>query len=102
LKNKPVALQSSSPGALEASRMQYHLRQVLASKDALVLAKPEIIVTFVGTKTHIERRDLTDDATRDIIKAATRLFFEISFHTRGRADKPFSNTVLSDFTLADE
>ena len=33
-KDKPVALQSASTGPLGASRMQYHLRQTLASIDA--------------------------------------------------------------------
>ena len=82
LKNKPVALQSSSPGPLGASRMQYHLRQVLASMDALALTKPEIFVTFVGTKIDIERRELTDDATRDIIKQQLVAFGDFISHAR--------------------
>jgi chromate reductase len=82
LKNKPVALQSSSPGPLGASRMQYHLRQVLASMDALALTKPEIFVTFVGTKIDIERRELTDDATRDIIKQQLVAFGDFISYAR--------------------
>ncbi len=65
-KDKPVALQSVSPGPLGASRMQYHLRQALVSIDAIMFGKPEIFVTLADKK--ITNGELTDQPTKDIIK----------------------------------
>jgi chromate reductase len=72
-KDKPVALQSASPGILGGSRMQYHLRQVMASIDALVFVKPEIIVTFAATKTN-EAGQITDEPTREIVRQQLQAF----------------------------
>ncbi len=73
-KDKPVALQSSSTALLGGSRMQYHMRQALASIDALVMIKPEIIVTFAPTKFDEQTLELTDQPTRDIIRLQLETF----------------------------
>ena len=71
-KDKPVALQSASPGLLGASRMQYHLRQALVSIDAMMFGKPEIAITFADKK--MEKGELADQATKDIIKQQLAAF----------------------------
>ena len=65
---KPVALQSAATGPLGGSRMQYHLRQSLTSIEALLFAKPEVIVTFAAKKFDEKTLELTDQPTRDMIK----------------------------------
>jgi chromate reductase len=66
-KDKPVALQSASPGLVGASRMQYHLRQSLTSVDALIFGRPEVIITFAQQKMD-EKGELKDEPTKDMIK----------------------------------
>jgi chromate reductase len=73
-KNKPVALQSSSTALLGGSRMQYHMRQALASIDALVMIRPEILVTFAPQKFDEQSLELTDQPTRDIVKLQLETF----------------------------
>src|SRR5580698_7066966 len=65
---KPVAIQSAAGGLLGGSRMQYHLRQSLTSIDALLLPKPEVIVTFAAKKFDEKTLELTDQATKEMIK----------------------------------
>lgn len=67
-KDKPVALQSASPGQLGAARMQYHLRMVLTSVDAFIFGRPEVFVNFVAKKIDEKTGELTDEPTKDIIK----------------------------------
>lgn len=74
-KRKPVAIQSSSSGVLGGSRMQYHLRQVLACVEADVFGKPEVIVTYAKTKFD-ERGVLTDQSTRVTIERQIEKFVE--------------------------
>jgi len=71
---KPVALQSAATGLLGGSRMQYHLRQSLTSIDALMFAKPEVIVTFAARKFDEKTLELTDQPTRDMIKLQVAAF----------------------------
>jgi chromate reductase len=66
-KDKPVALQSASPGLLGASRAQYHLRQSLTSVDVFLFGRPEVIVTFAQQKID-EKGELKDEPTREMIK----------------------------------
>jgi chromate reductase len=66
-KEKPVALQSASGGPLGASRMQYHLRQILLGIDAFVFTRPEIFVTFAPSKIDETTGKLKDEPTREII-----------------------------------
>src|SRR5450631_963703 len=71
---KPVALQSAATGLLGGSRMQYHLRQSLTSIDALLFAKPEVVVTFAAKKFDEKTLELTDQPTRDMIKLQLEAF----------------------------
>jgi chromate reductase len=64
---KPVAIQSGSPGLFGGARVQYHLRQVFVFLDALVLNKPEVMISQIMTKVNAETGELTDPATRDFI-----------------------------------
>lgn len=68
-KERPVALQSCSPGMLGGARMQYHLRQSMMFVDAQVLNKPEVFVNFAAQKFDEKTLALTDKGTIDIVKA---------------------------------
>jgi chromate reductase len=67
-KDKPVGLMSAAAGLLGGSRMQYHLRQSLTSIDAHMFGRPEVLVTFAGTKFDEKTGELKDQATIDMIK----------------------------------
>jgi chromate reductase, NAD(P)H dehydrogenase (quinone) len=71
---KPVALQSAATGLLGGARMQYHLRQSLASIEALLFTKPEVIVTFAAKKFDEKTLELTDQPTRDMVKLQLEAF----------------------------
>lgn len=71
---KPVALQSAAQGPLGASRMQYHLRQAIASIEGLVMPRPEIFVTFSPKKFEEKTLVLKDQPTIDIIKLQLETF----------------------------
>lgn len=66
-KNKPVLIQSGSPGALGGARMQYHLRQSLVFLDARVFNVPEVMVGAVHKKVDEAKGELTDEGTREFI-----------------------------------
>jgi chromate reductase len=66
-RQKPVLIQSASPGAFGGARMQYHLRQSLVFLDARVFNVPEVTVGAVHTKIDEEKGELTDPGTRDFI-----------------------------------
>jgi chromate reductase, NAD(P)H dehydrogenase (quinone) len=68
LAGKPVLIQSVSMGAVGGARMQHHLRQVLVFVDAVVFARPEIMIGMAAAKFD-EAGELTDDATRDLVRA---------------------------------
>jgi chromate reductase, NAD(P)H dehydrogenase (quinone) len=71
---KPVALQSCSPSLLGGARMQYHLRQSLASIGAHMLGRPEVFVTFAPQKFDEKTLELKDQPTIDIIKQQLAAF----------------------------
>lgn len=76
---KPFAIQSATTGPLGGARMQYHLRQVLYGLDSLILNKPEIFIGHAKSKVDEQKRELTDETTRDFIRkqlAAFALFIE--------------------------
>lgn len=64
--DKPVAIQTASPGAIGGARAQYHLRQMLVFLNAQVLNKPEIMVGMAADK--IKDGKLVDEKTRGFIK----------------------------------
>jgi chromate reductase len=76
---KPFAIQSAATGSVGGARMQYHLREVLNGLDALILNKPEIFIAHAKSKVNEEKRELTDETTRDFIRkqlAAFTIFIE--------------------------
>jgi chromate reductase, NAD(P)H dehydrogenase (quinone) len=73
-KDKPVALQSAAGGILGGSRMQYHLRQSLTSVEAVMLIRPEVFVTFAAKKFDEKTLELTDQATKDMVKLQLEAF----------------------------
>lgn len=66
-KDKPVAIQSASPGALGGGRVQYQLRQTLVFLEALVFARPEIFISGANKKFD-DNLELTDEQTIDFVK----------------------------------
>ena len=70
---------------LGGARMQYHLRQVLVSLDALVFTRPEVMVGMAATKFD-EQGNLTDEATRTVVR--TRLLRHLRLLGALRSKKP--------------
>ncbi len=75
LARKPVLIQSVSAGALGGARMQYHLRQILVSQDALVFNKPEIMIGGASSKFDQDGH-LTDEPTRTLIRNQLAAFVD--------------------------
>jgi chromate reductase len=71
---KPFAIQSATNGVLGGARMQYHLRQVLNGLDAFLLNSPEIFIGRVREKVNEEKRELTDEPTREFIRKQLAAF----------------------------
>src|SRR5262245_41857327 len=67
-KGKAVAIQSCAGGLLGGARMQYHLRQSLTSVEAVILIRPEVFVNFSAKKFDEKTLELTDQATKDMVK----------------------------------
>jgi chromate reductase, NAD(P)H dehydrogenase (quinone) len=67
-KGKSVAIQSCAGGLLGGARMQYHLRQSLTSVESVILIRPEVFVTFAAKKFDEKTLELTDQATKDMVK----------------------------------
>jgi chromate reductase len=65
---KAVAVQSCATGMLGGARMQYHLRQSLASIGAQFFIKPEVFVNFAAKKFDEKTLELTDQPTKDMVK----------------------------------
>jgi chromate reductase len=65
--DKPVALESASPGMLGGARAQYHLRQTFVMLEACVFNKPEVFVAQANQKIDAATGALTDPPARDII-----------------------------------
>ncbi|MGC8970083.1 MAG: NADPH-dependent FMN reductase [Conexivisphaera sp.] len=61
---KPVAIMSASTGMLGGIRAQEHLRQILASLGAIVIAYPEVVVGNAASKFDGEGRLLDAAALR--------------------------------------
>ena len=72
--NKPLALQSASGGMLGGARAQYHMRQIMVFLDALVFNRPEVLVSFAKSKVDEARGVVTDEPTREVIKAQLAAF----------------------------
>jgi len=63
---KPVAIMGASTGLYGTVRAQLHLRQVLASVDAYVLNRPQVLVARAQDKFDAEGR-LIDEPTRALV-----------------------------------
>lgn len=66
-RDKPVALQSASPGPVGGARMQYHLRMSLIFLNALAFGTPEIFVGLAGSRFDADL-NLTDEATKGFVR----------------------------------
>lgn len=66
-RGKPVGIMGASNGPVGTARMQYHLRQVLVSLEALPLTRPEILVAMCEQRFDLTTGALTDDATRSFV-----------------------------------
>lgn len=66
-KDKPVAIQSATGGALGGARMQYQLRMAMTYLNAFVFGTPEVFVGMAQTKFDEKTLALKDEPTRKII-----------------------------------
>jgi chromate reductase, NAD(P)H dehydrogenase (quinone) len=73
-KGKSVAIQSCAGGLLGGARMQYHLRQCLTSVESVVLIRPEVFVNFAPKKFDEKTLELSDQATKDMVKVQLEAF----------------------------
>jgi len=83
-KGKPVAIQSCAGGLLGGARMQYHLRQCLTSVEAVVLIRPEVFVNFSAKKFDEKTLELTDQATKDMVKLQLEAFEKLVRQQTGK------------------
>ncbi|MEJ5065400.1 NADPH-dependent FMN reductase [Erwinia sp. MYb375] len=67
--NKPVAIQSASPGMIGGARAQYHLRQSMVFLNAQVLNKPEIMIGQATNRIDAASDTITDESTRHHLTA---------------------------------
>lgn len=75
-RQKPVLIQSASTSLLGGVRAQYHLRQVMVFVEALPFNRPEVMVAQAQNKIDEATGELTDDATRDLIRTQLAAFAE--------------------------
>ena len=54
--------------------MQYHLRQCLTAVESVMLIRPEVFVTFSAKKFAEGTLELTDQATKDMVKLQLEAF----------------------------
>jgi chromate reductase len=73
-KNKPIALQSASQGALGGARAQYHLRQMMVFLEAPVFNRPEIMIAAAKGKFDEAAGQISDEPTRGLIKQQLAAF----------------------------
>jgi chromate reductase len=82
-KNKPVAIQSATGGALGGARMQYHLRMALTYLNAYVFGTPEVFVGSAQTKFDDKTLALRDEPTRKIIAQQLEAFAAFVARAKG-------------------
>ena len=82
---KAVAVQSCATGMLGGARMQYHLRQSLASIGAQFFIKPEVFVNFSAKKFDEKTLELTDQPTRDMVKLQLETYEKFLRRWTGKA-----------------
>ncbi|PLR37877.1 hypothetical protein CYR55_09160 [Chimaeribacter californicus] len=74
LAKKPVAIQTSSMGAIGGARCQYHLRQILVYLDALVMNKPEFMGGVIQNKVDEQTGEVVDQNTLDFLSGQLTAF----------------------------
>jgi chromate reductase, NAD(P)H dehydrogenase (quinone) len=72
--NKPVAIQSCSQGPLGGARMQYHWRMSMTFLKAHIFGTPEVFIGSAQTKFDKGTLALTDQPTKDAVKAQLAAF----------------------------
>jgi chromate reductase len=72
--NKPVAIQSCSQGPLGGARMQYHWRMSMTFLKANIFGTPEVFVGSAQNKFDKDTLALTDQPTKDAVKAQLAAF----------------------------
>jgi chromate reductase len=73
-KEKPVAIQSASQGPLGGARMQYHWRMSMTFVAAFIFGTPEVFVGLAQNKFAKDTMELTDQPTKDAIRAQLAAF----------------------------
>lgn len=84
LEQKPVAIQSASPGLLGGARAQEHLRQILSAVDAVILNRPQVIVTQVAAKVDAQSGMLRDRETRQQVIRQLQALAHLARSSRSR------------------
>lgn len=84
LDRKPVAVQTASIGLLGGVRAQMPLHEILASMNAQVLAKPEVVVTQVADKVCPATGLLRDERTRHVVSDQLRTLAAIAAEHRAQ------------------
>ena len=80
---KPVAIQSCSGGILGGARMQYHWRMSMTFLKAFIFGTPEVFVSQAASKFDKETLELTDQATKDMVKMQLAAFAKFIVRVRG-------------------
>ena len=81
-KEKPVAIQSCSQGPLGGARMQYHWRMSMTFLNAFIFGTPEVFVGSAQNKFDKETLALTDQPTKDAVKAQLAAFAKFIVRVR--------------------
>jgi chromate reductase, NAD(P)H dehydrogenase (quinone) len=80
---KPVAIQSCSQGPLGGARMQYHWRMSMTFVKAFIFGTPEVFVGSAAGKFDKETLALTDQPTKDAVKAQLAAFAKFIKRMKG-------------------
>lgn len=71
---KPVALQSASPGQFGGVQCQLALRPVLATLNAFVMNRPGILIAEARAKFDMETGELRNEETKELIRKQLAAF----------------------------
>src|SRR5215467_2485966 len=80
---KPVAIQSCSQGPLGGARMQYHWRMSMTFLKAFIFGTPEVFVGNAASKFDKTSLELTDQPTKDAVKAQLAAFAKFIAKMKG-------------------
>jgi chromate reductase, NAD(P)H dehydrogenase (quinone) len=74
---KPVALMGASMSPVGTARAQAHTKPVLVTLETVLLAKPEVLVSFADKKIDPATATITDDTTRGFVQKAIAAFADL-------------------------